>query len=128
MQRCTLTNTNHLKTQADLIVERSEIIGLTPAEVNQSRIANGRNEMVDIHSHLLDIIIDLAKDPMLILLVVASIIYFITGNSGDGLFMVAAIIIVTGISLFQESRSKRALDKLRSLTQPLCRVTVAIKI
>jgi Ca2+-transporting ATPase len=59
---------------------------------------------------------------MLILLVIASIIYFLTGNTGDGIFMLCAIVIVIGISLFQESRSKKALEKLGSLTQPLCRV------
>ena len=111
-----------MKTQADLIVEDSGITGLTASEVSNSRIAHGRNEIISNKNPVLDIIVDLLKDPMLILLVVASIIYFITGNTGDGFFMVAAIVIVTGISLFQESRSKKALDNLRALTQPLCRV------
>lgn len=111
-----------MKTQADLIVEKSGITGLTAGEVSTSRIANGRNEVIASKHTFVDILVDLVKDPMLILLVIASVIYFITGNTGDGLFMVAALVIVTGISLFQESRSKRTLEKLRSLTQPLCRV------
>ena len=111
-----------MKTQADLIVEQSGIVGLTSIEVEQSRTANGRNEITSGRSPVIEIIADLVKEPMLILLVVASIIYFITGNTSEGFFMVAAIIIVTGISLFQESRSKKALAKLRLLTQPLCRV------
>jgi Ca2+-transporting ATPase len=111
-----------LKTQTDLIVEDSGITGLTASEVMASRIEHGRNEIISNKNPILDILIDLVKEPMLILLIVASIVYFITGNTGDGFFMIAAIIIVTGISLFQESRSKKALDNLRSLTQPLCRV------
>lgn len=111
-----------MKTQIDLTVEKSGIVGLTPEEVSQSMAANGRNEIISNQNTFLNIIIDLVKDPMLILLIVASIIYFITGNTADGFFMVAAIVIVTGISLYQESRSKKALEKLRSLTQPLCRV------
>ncbi|HZY80011.1 MAG TPA: cation-translocating P-type ATPase [Cyclobacteriaceae bacterium] len=111
-----------MKTQADIIVEQSGIIGLTTTEVNSSRVANGSNEISSNENNMFAIIMDLVKEPMLLLLMVASIIYFITGNTGDGFFMVAAIIIVTGISLFQESRSKKALEKLRSLTQPLTRV------
>src|SRR5690606_29184752 len=89
---------------------------------------NGRNEIIDNKNHFLDILTDLLKEPMLILLIVASIIYFITCNTSDGFFMVSAIVIVTGISLFQESRSKNALDKLRLLTQPLCRIIRSHKI
>ena len=65
---------------------------------------------------------NLAKEPMLILLVLASSIYFITGDIGDGLFMVSAIVLVTAISLYQESRSRNALEKLKNFTQPHCKV------
>lgn len=111
-----------MKTQAELIVEKSGITGLSASQVIQSRLDNGRNEIIDNKNHLASLIKDLLKEPMLILLVVASIIYFVSGNYRDGFFMVSALIIVTGISLYQESRSKKALEKLRSLTQPLCRV------
>ena len=49
-------------------------------------------------------------------------IYFISGKVGDGLFMVAAILLVTTISLYQDSRSRNALATLKNLTQPNCRV------
>lgn len=111
-----------MKTQADIIVEKSGISGLTAANVIGSRMRHGRNEITGSKNHFLTVVLDLLKEPMLILLVIAAVIYFLTGNSSDGMFMVSAIFIVTGISLFQESRSKKALDKLRALTQPLCRV------
>jgi P-type Ca2+ transporter type 2C len=117
-----------LKTQVDSIVEKLGIGGLSSAQVAQSRSKHGRNEIIDTKNHFLGILKDLMKEPMLILLVIASIIYFITGNTGDGFFMLCAIVIVMGISLFQESRSKKALEKLRSLTQPLCRVIRDYKI
>ncbi len=62
------------------------------------------------------------KEPMIILLFVASSIYFISGNLGDGIFLVAAIVLVGSISLYQDSRSRKALEKLKSLTQPNCTV------
>lgn len=56
---------------------------------------------------------------MIILLLVASFIYFI---SGDGIFLASAIILVATISLYQDSRSRSALEKLKNSTQPNCKV------
>lgn len=61
---------------------------------------------------------EIVKEPMFILLLVASVIYFITGNTSDGIFMVSAIILVSAISLYQDSRSRNALSALKRLTQP----------
>ncbi len=58
----------------------------------------------------------------MILLLVASSIYFISGKIGDGFFLVAAILFQASISLYQDSRSKNALEKLKDLSQPGCKV------
>lgn len=52
---------------------------------------------------------------MIILLLVASSVYFISGKTGDGLFMLVAIVFQISISLYQDNRSKHALDKLKIL-------------
>lgn len=80
----------------------------------------------------MNIIKALVAEPMVIILFAASCIYFVIGNIGDGIFLGIAIIMVAGISLFQESRSRDALEKLKNFTQPQCRVirngeVVAIK-
>ncbi|MEB2784127.1 hypothetical protein [Algoriphagus persicinus] len=59
---------------------------------------------------------------MSIILLVAASIYFISGNTGDGIYLVVAIIFITSISLFQDSRSKNALEKLKDFSQPACKV------
>lgn len=59
---------------------------------------------------------------MILLLLVASLIYFVSGKTGDGLFLLSAILIVSALSLFQDSRSRNALQKLKNLTQPNCKV------
>ncbi len=59
---------------------------------------------------------------MIILLLVASTIYFISGETGNGIFMVVAILFITSISIYQDSRSKNALEKLKALSQPRCKV------
>ena len=64
----------------------------------------------------------LLSEPMVLLLLATSSIYFIVGEYGDGIFLAVAIILVSAISLFQDSRSRKALDKLKIISQPLCKV------
>ena len=47
----------------------------------------------------------LAKEPMILLLLVASLLYFILGDIGDALFMVAAILLVAAISIYQDNKT-----------------------
>ncbi len=101
----------------------SNIKGLTANEVILSREKKGENKLSYKKEYsFLDILLQLVKDPMMILLVVAAAIYFISGKTGDGIFLVVAIVFQTSISLYQSARSKNALEKLNDLSQPKCKV------
>lgn len=73
-------------------------------------------------NRLFYIIKSLAKEPMVLLLLAASIIYFISGNIGDGIFLASAIVLVSAISLYQDTRSRNALEKLKEFTRPTSKV------
>ena len=96
--------------------------GLTEEEVLESRRRHGRNEVVRKEYRFLAILKDSLRDPMVWLLMVAALLYFVSGETGDAFFMASAIVFVTGISLYQESRSRNALEALKSLTAPTCKV------
>lgn len=99
------------------------IKGLTREQVIRAREEFGSNQLqYKKENGFIDAIKSLSKEPMVILLLVASSIYFISGNTGDGIFLAAAIILVATISLYQDSRSRNALEKLKTLTQPHCKV------
>lgn len=99
------------------------IKGLTDDQVLSARKQFGKNALTfKKENRFIDAVKDLSKEPMVILLLVASVIYFISGQTGDGIFLAAAIILVAAISLYQDSRSRNALEKLKSFTQPTCRV------
>lgn len=110
-----------------------DIKGLTDAEVLTAREKGGQNSLlIKKENGLLDTLKALAKEPMVILLLVAATIYFISGAFGDGIFLSSAIILVSAISLYQDSRSRNALEKLKAFSQPTCKVirnghTVEIK-
>ncbi|RYJ37419.1 ATPase, P-type (Transporting), HAD superfamily, subfamily IC [Flavobacterium anhuiense] len=59
---------------------------------------------------------------MLVLLFAISIIYVIVGDYGEAIFMLLAIAAVTTISLYQDNRSRKALEALEKLNEPLSKV------
>ena len=99
------------------------ITGLTNEQVILAREKFGQNKLdYKKENSFFDTVKRIVKDPMTVLLLVAALIYFISGKTGDGIFMTAAIIFITSISLYQDSRSKNALEKLKDFSQPHCKV------
>ncbi|TXD84795.1 cation-translocating P-type ATPase [Subsaximicrobium wynnwilliamsii] len=100
-----------------------DIQGLNQEQVLASRAKHGSNILKSKKkNHFLEAIKGLAKEPMVILLLVAASLYFFTGNTGDGLFLSAAILLVAAISLYQDAKTHNALEKLKDLSQPHCKV------
>lgn len=99
------------------------IKGLSTEQVLTSRKEHGLN-LLDFKKEngFVDALKTLSKEPMVILLFVTSTIYFIGGDIGDGIFLVLAIVLVSAISLYQDSRSRNALEKLKDFTQAHCKV------
>lgn len=99
------------------------ITGLTDEQVTAAREKYGYNRLAyKKENGFLEALKSLAKEPMVLLLLIAATIYFVSGDTGDGIFLAAAIVLVATISLYQDNRSRNALEKLKSFTQPACRV------
>ncbi|SHK38674.1 Ca2+-transporting ATPase [Maribacter aquivivus] len=99
------------------------ITGLTDQQVDASKKEHGLNSFnYKKENSFLNALKSIAKEPMVILLLIASSIYFITGNWGDGVFLASAIVLVGSISLYQDSRSRKALENLKNLTHPKSKV------
>ncbi|MGN7787042.1 cation-translocating P-type ATPase [Niabella sp. 22666] len=99
------------------------ISGLSDNEVLQSRKNHGANLLrYKKENVVFDNIKRFAAEPMVILLLAAAAIYYISGSIGDGIFLSVAVLFQVSISLFQYSRSKNALEKLKALSQPNSKV------
>lgn len=106
-----------------MIINNIEINGLNDAEIIQSRNKNGGNQLnYKKENTFFDAIKSLVKEPMVILLIITATIYFISGDIGDGAFLTFAVALVSTISLYQDAKSRDALAKLKSFTQPNARV------
>lgn len=100
-----------------------DLKGLTEAEVAVSREKYGYNRLEAVKKETwINLLINILKEPMLILLICVSFIYVIIGDYGEALFMFAAIVGVTAISFYQDNRSKKALEELEKLNEPLSKV------
>ncbi len=99
------------------------IRGLNEKEVLTAREKWGSNEQRFVFKDKWwHFIFDIVKEPMLILLIAVAVIYFILGQLDEAWFMVAALIAVSGISIYQDRRSGKALEALKKLNEPLSKV------
>lgn len=97
--------------------------GLNDSEVAASRKQYGYNQSGKIQkSTWFQMLFDILKEPMLLLLIAVAIIYLMVGDYGEAIFMFGAIVAVSGISFYQDNRSKKALDALEKLNEPLSTV------
>ena len=100
-----------------------QLSGLTEAELKISHEKFGFNQTDNTHKNSwFVLLLDILKEPMLLLLIVVTVIYVIVGNYSAALFMLGAIIAVSGISFYQDNRSKKALEALEKLNEPLSTV------
>jgi Ca2+-transporting ATPase len=83
----------------------------------------GRNEISSKNiGKLKKQIIHIFTEPIYLLLSCSAIIYFVLGEAVDGAIMIAFVIFVIGIDVFQDTRTGDALRKLKEITTPKIRV------
>ena len=103
--------------------QSKKLTGLSSAEVIESRAKFGQNSISQQQKNVfLHSVLEMIIEPMYLLLIAAASIYFITGDYGNGLFMTAAIFLVSAISLYQETKSRSAIHALKKLSQPNSKV------
>ena len=101
----------------------SHLKGLNNDELQVARAKFGFNQINwNIKSTWYTLLLDIMKEPMLLLLIAVTVIYILVGNYAESIFMLGAIVVVSGISFYQDNRSKKALEALEKLNAPLSTV------
>jgi Ca2+-transporting ATPase len=94
-------------------------LGLTSAEAAAVLEKHGRNELEEPEqTGLVKMLFKHFTEPLFLLLAAAALIYFALGNAGDGLLMVALIICMSAVELYQEWRTDKTLEALKELSAP----------
>ena len=79
----------------------------------------GPNELgISQQRTLRDLLLDVVREPMFLLLLGAGGIYFLMGDGGEALILLAFVFIIMGITVFQERRTDNTLAALRDMSSP----------
>ena len=100
--------------EADTVLQ-----GLTAEQAAHRLAADGPNELPSAkRRNLLHEIGDVIRQPMLLLLLGAGVVNFLLAEPLDGALLMAFVVVVIAISVYQEHKTERALAALRDLSSP----------
>jgi Ca2+-transporting ATPase len=93
--------------------------GLSSAEAAARLAADGRNELPSARKRTVFAILwDVVREPMFILLLACGVLYLALGDPEEALMLLGFVVVVIGITLYQENKTEKALDALRELSSP----------
>jgi P-type Ca2+ transporter type 2C len=93
--------------------------GLTKEEAAQHLLDQGFNELPSTKPRtFLHTAWEVLREPMLLLLVGAGVVYVLLGDPVEAAVLLVAIFVIIGITLYQERKTERALQALRDLSSP----------
>jgi Ca2+-transporting ATPase len=96
-----------------------DVQGLSPAEAAARLAVEGCNELPGARPRTtLAIALEVLREPMFLLLVAAGAIYFVLGDVGEAAMLASFVLVVLGITIYQEQRTERVLEALRDLSSP----------
>lgn len=100
-------------------LELQGLAGLSEEEARLRLVAEGANELPNEQQRgLLAIALEVAREPMFLMLVAAGAIYLLMGEPTDALMLLGFVFVVMAITVVQERRTERALEVLRDLSSP----------
>ena len=93
--------------------------GLSSAEASARMRKDGANEIPSARRRsLLWLARDVLREPMILLLVSCSAIYLALGDLREAIVLSLSVLVVIGITFFQNRKTERALEALRDLSSP----------
>ncbi|GAA2104076.1 HAD-IC family P-type ATPase [Microlunatus panaciterrae] len=95
------------------------LVGLTTKEAARRLATEGPNELpTEKPRNLLQQAWQVLRQPMLMLLAVAGTVNFLLAEPLDGIVLISFVVVVIGISIYQEHKTEGALAALRDLSAP----------
>jgi Ca2+-transporting ATPase len=114
-----LTASPQPATDSRVEYDAASIPGLDDATAASRLAAEGANEIAAQRPRsVMAVAIEVAREPMFLLLVAAGSVYLASGNARDALMLLGFVFVVMTITIVQEQRTERALDALRDLSSP----------
>ncbi len=103
--------------------EAENLTGLSDEQVELNRAQFGANiTETEKQNRFWQVVKEITTEPLFIILVCAALIYFVLGAYNEGIVMLIALSFVSGIALYQENKSRSAIDALKKLSAPHAKV------
>src|SRR5262249_3541222 len=97
--------------------------GLSTAEAEARLARVGPNvPFAEEEESIWEEILELFREPMILLLLAVMVVYFLLGEREDALIMLGAIVPIVAIEVLQETRAARAIRALKALVSPTATV------
>jgi len=101
------------------VLDLGGLAGLSEADARARLQKEGPNELPTQKTRsLLAIGLEVAREPMFLMLVAAGSLYLFMGEPADALMLLGFVFVVMAITIVQERRTERALEALRDLSSP----------
>ncbi|APW41300.1 cation-translocating P-type ATPase [Rhodoferax saidenbachensis] len=93
--------------------------GLSAADAAARLHEDGPNTLpTDRRRTWLAIAMETLREPMFALLLAAALLYLLLGDMQEGLILLALVLVVLALTLYQEGKTEQAIAALRDLTSP----------
>lgn len=100
-------------------IDLNSITGLSESEASYLLKQEGYNELPSSKKrNIWKIAWEVAQDPIFLLLVACGVIYLVLGDAQEALILLGFVFFIMGISLYQESKTEKALEALQDLSSP----------
>src|SRR5512136_1902640 len=95
------------------------IQGLTEQQAFERLAEDGYNELPSAQKRtFLHILWEVVREPMFLMLIACGGLYLALGDPKEALMLMGFVIVIIGITFYQEQKTERALEALRDLSSP----------
>ena len=100
-------------------LERAIQQGLTEQQALERLATDGYNELPTAQKRtFLHILLEVLCEPMFLMLIACGLLYLFLGDQEEALMLMGFVVVIIGITFYQEQKTERALDALRDLSSP----------
>ena len=100
-------------------LEQAVLQGLTDQEARERLAVDGYNELPSTKRRtIFHILIEIVREPMFLMLIACGLLYMFLGDQEEALMLMGFVVVIIGITFYQEQKTERALEALRDLSSP----------
>src|SRR5512138_4029570 len=103
----------------DSKLEQAMLQGLTEQEARERLAIDGYNELPSTKKRtFFHILWEVLREPMFLMLIACGVLYLFLGDQEEAVMLMGFVIVIIGITFYQEQKTERALEALRDLSSP----------